>query len=77
MFLGALVLFFKRRENNFPRQIEDKRQCDDSRISTAEDVQSPHTRVLKGRSISTTTPRDSALRGKYWKWDQTKRLFRE
>lgn len=39
-------------------------------------VQSHHTRVLKGRSISTTTPNDSVLRSKYWKWDRTKRLFR-
>lgn len=64
----------------FLHQIDDKWQCDNSRITSAEDailtVQSHHTRVLKGRSISTTTPNDSVLRSKYWKWDRTKRLFR-
>lgn len=47
----------------FLHQIDDKWQCDNSRITSAEDailkVQSHHTRVLKGRSISTTTPNDS------------------
>lgn len=63
----------------FLRQIDDKWQCDNSRITSAEDailtVQSHHMRILKGRSTSTTTPNDSVLRGKYLKY-RTKRLFR-